>query len=110
MKKFLLAALASMALSLKAADVQLGWDPNPPSDQVTGYKFYLAPGATNAFALYTTTTNTTVTVTNLTPGVYRFQVTAINVWNKESPASNVIQTPPGQPTTPVLLFFRVVGP
>ena len=101
MKK-LLTLFLTLALSARAADLLMGWTASPTVDQTLAYNFYMATGG-GAFSLYRTTTNTTLTVTNLTPGVYRFYVTATNMWGESIP-SNTVQTPPGRPGAVTLII------
>ena len=93
------ALLFLSACKADAADVQLAWVANPSTDQVQNYSVWQASGAAGAFAkVQTVGTNLNATVSNLVPGVYRFQVTAANAWGVDSAPSSVVSTPPAQPS------------
>jgi len=135
MKKLLSVILLSGILTItQAAGIRLLWNPSPSSDQTLGYWVYVANGTneisdsiktnatagayrftvpTNAFFYETNTgvikTNITATVTNLPAGVYKFRVTATNVWD-ESQMSLQVATPPGAPSAPVIGDITVVIP
>lgn len=118
MKKFI-ASIVAAALCLAAvitphagaANFQLTWtDTNTPAYQVTGYNLYMAVN-TNAFQNAASVTNTggtlAVTVTNLSPNLYKFYVTATNVWGESTP-SMTVSTPPGLPSSAgVQLWFNL---
>lgn len=82
---------------VQAADVILSWPANPASDQVKNYFVYQATGSGSFAKIATNGVSTTYTVTNLTPGAYRFYITAANAWAVESTPSAQIGTPPAQP-------------
>ena len=95
-----LAAIVTQEFA-RAANFQLTWtDTNSPAYQVTGYNLYMGVN-TNAFALATSVTNSgtnlSAIVTNLSPNLYKFYVTATNVWGESAP-SMTVQTPPGLPS------------
>jgi hypothetical protein len=106
---FLCLFLMCFALPLMAADVKLQWDdPNAASAAVTKYTMYQATVAAGPFTKVADITAPTkvYTIIGLTPGTYYFRVTATNSWG-ESGASNVVNTPPGTPTSPSNLIFVV---
>jgi hypothetical protein len=117
MKKIILSAIAGLfaVASAVAADVTLAWDPSPTNELVTAYVVYQATGTSTNFTPVLTVVNTnftvaaTATVTNLTPGVYKFYVTAKNIWNLESVPSNTVQTPAAKPSAPVFLLIRSIN-
>lgn len=86
------------AVPVQAADVQLTWVANPPVDQVQNYFVYQATGAGAFTKVATVGTALTATLSNLIPGVYRFQITAANAWGVESAPSAILATPPAQPS------------
>ena len=91
-KSVLLGVLALFAaMQLTAGDVTLAWDPNDESD-LAGYKVYYGkvPGVYGA--PISLGTQTTYTVTGLTPGTYYFAVTAYNTAGLESGFSNEVST------------------
>jgi hypothetical protein len=95
-RQFLLSLWLLFALVVSAGpgitiDYLLGWDPNPPSDNVILYRMYeeFAGGgsATVGFAK-----ETQFLVAGLDPGTTHFYVvTAIDVNNLESPPSNEVE-------------------
>lgn len=107
MKK-LFAFLLLVVSTALAKDVQLGWTHSPPADAgPVGYNLYWAQGTNAIFMLHSSTTNKTALVTNLSPGIYRFQVTATNAWGETLP-SNVLQTPGSVGAPPQLVVLIVV--
>lgn len=106
-------ALIAAALTVLANPLTLQWSPSP-DDKGTNfvtYAVYQANGATAPFVnVGNVGTNLTYT-TNITPGLYRFYVTAVNFWNVESDPSNIASTPStnavAPPTQPIL--YVVVG-
>lgn len=135
MRKSVLCCILSLScLAATAASVRLVWNANPPSEQVRGYWVYVAAGtneitdviktnpspaayrfnvAPDAYLLVTNgasvQTNIAATVTNLTPGVYKFRVTSTNVWD-ESQFSAQVALPPGSPSAPAIGDITVVIP
>ena len=95
----MLATVFSPIPKAKGANFQLTWtDTNSPVYQVTGYNLYMAIN-TNAFAnVVSVGTNAplSASVTNLSANLYKFYVTATNVWGESLP-SMTVQTPPGIP-------------
>lgn len=106
MRKFFTVTGATLlfAMAVIAADFRLTWtDTNAPAVQVTGYNLYSAVGTNAVFTVLTSITNSgpanlTAVVTNLTPNLYKFYVTATNVWGESAP-SMTVQTPPGLPSS-----------
>lgn len=107
MKKrlILLSSLLLVAIVAIAADIKVGWNANPAADNVTKYNIYRATGVSSTFVLVASTTNTYYVDTSLTPGVYRWQVTAVNEWG-EGPASVPVVSAPALPGQPVGISFR----
>src|SRR3546814_9518520 len=95
MKKLI--ALISLVVftvaAVKAADIELSWAANPAEDQVRHYFIYQATGTGTFVKVADAGTNLTHTVTNLTPGVYRFQIRAANIWQVESEVETTVSTP-----------------
>ncbi len=94
---FALVSALALVLTIHAADIQFGWLASATVDPTISYNLYWSTNMTAPFVLYGNTTNLTITVTNLTPAVYRFYVTATNIWGESVP-SNMVQTPPGRPS------------
>lgn len=82
---------------VQAADVIISWPANPASDQVKNYYVYQATGQGAFSKIATNGVSTLYTVKNLTPGAYRFYITAANAWGVESTPSSQIGTPPAAP-------------
>jgi hypothetical protein len=75
-----------------ATQVSLTWFPSP-TPRVVAYRVYIAPAGSNMFAPATVTnlTQTSATVIGLIPNTsYAFQVTAIDVDDRESGPSNTV--------------------
>ncbi len=98
----LLCLTAFASLEAQAVtSVTLAWNANVSTDNITKYTVYQATGAasTTFVKVADVTVGTTYVVANLTPGVYKFYVTASNVWG-ESVAGNTVTTPaPASPPT-----------
>jgi len=97
----LIAALLWLACAAPAlaADVTLAWDANTESN-LAGYKVYYGTASRVYGTPITIGTQTTYTVTGLTPGTYYFAVTAYNTSGLESGYSNeVFQTVSGTSST-----------
>lgn len=112
-KLLLLAALALITLAIRAANLSLTWDPSP-NDTGTNYIKYVVYQATgtNAFTnSINVGTNRVCTFTNIAPGLYRFYVTAQDVWTNESQPSNTLLIPaPITPLPPVQpILYVIVG-
>lgn len=90
--------LLSAAL-LVAGTVTLQWDPNPPSDQVTGYLVYQSDGGQPYQLVGGTATNTTITLPNIpwaSGVVYSWYVIATNAAGLRSdPSATVSAVRPG---------------
>lgn len=107
MKK-LFALLTLLAFTASTFALSISWQPNPAEQQISNYKVYMATGTGEFTLLANAGTNTAYTLPNLTPGVYRFHVTAENLWG-ESPAGNTVTTPPA-PGSPVkTVLYVIVG-
>jgi hypothetical protein len=75
-----------------ATQVSLTWFPSP-TPRVVAYRVYVAPAGSTSFAPATVTnlTQTSATVIGLVPNTsYAFQVTAIDVDDRESGPSNTV--------------------
>lgn len=118
MKKLIFLACVAVMLALPKtaranADVALAWDP-PPATPITDlaslkYNLYFAINGGAMTNLLATTTNLTVTVTNLAPANYSVVCKAVNAWNVESPPSNVLTLPTATiPTGPVNFRATVI--
>jgi predicted phage tail protein len=110
MKKILIsiaALFAAFNAVAQAANITVAWDANPAAESVIKYTVYQAIGPTGSFVKVSDTTSTTLLIPNLTPGLYRFQVTASSVWGESAP-SNIVQTPVTPATAPKNL--RIVIP
>ena len=102
-----MAVLAARASAQSTRDIQLGWSHSPTPEQgKVSYNLYMAQGA-SAFSLYATTTNHTMTVTNLVPALYTFQVTATNLWTESLP-SLPLSTPAAAVTNAPSLVFLIM--
>lgn len=79
-KLAILAAIFLAAIHAQTASVRLTWDPNPPEDQVTGYKVYWSTVSGIYDGVPDTIGNRTAhTLSELAPGrTYYFVVTAYN--------------------------------
>lgn len=80
-------------------NLPLTWDLNPTTESVLKYSVYQANGPTGTFVKVLDVTTNHATIPNLTPGMYRFYVTASNVWGESGP-SNIVQTPVNASTAP----------
>jgi hypothetical protein len=109
MKKCIaLVALLALAVS-STFGLTVLWSPNDPSEQITNYRVYWAQGIAPFQFLADTGTNTSYTITNAAPGVYRFYVTAINFWSLESDPSTIVSTPPPATTPKMKMLYVIVG-
>jgi hypothetical protein len=96
MKKYLtliLLLLTTLAASSVNFTLALAWDADPSDPTVTKYTLYRADGLTAPFVKVADipAPNTTYAFPSLSPGVYRFYVTASNEWGESDP-SNTVQT------------------
>lgn len=109
----LLLAAALLGGRLESADISLAWDPPnaTPVEQIALLKYNLYYGVNGGAItnLLASTTNRIYTITNMIPGNYQLTAKAINVWGKESVASNVLTLPdggtPGAPMTFKAIFY-----
>lgn len=109
MKKILsFAAVALIALTIHAANLTLTWtiSPDDKGTNYITYNVYQAVG-TNAFTNIAPRLSTNVfAMTNINPGLYRFYVTASDIWTNESVPSNTLTVPgpiiPAAPAQPIL--------
>lgn len=110
MRKQLFQAILWLVLPLQAAlgaTVTLKWDPNPAGDTVTSYSVYQATGSGGFTKIQNVLgTVTTASILNVSPGLYRFYVTASNQWGESTP-SNTVQTPGTVPTPPGSLILTI---
>lgn len=108
MKKFI-ALVALIALTASTFGLTVLWNPNDPAEQIVNYRVYWAQGTQPFQFLADTGTNTSYTITNAPPGVYRFYITARNFWTVESDPSDIVATPP-LPTSPKMkMLYVIVG-
>jgi predicted phage tail protein len=108
MKK-LISVIALCALAASALGLTVSWKPADPNEQITGYRVYIAQANGEFQYLGTTTNGTTYTITNINPGVYRFHVTALNLWNMESDPSLVVTSPPAPSAVQTKVVYVLVG-
>lgn len=80
------------ALAASAAQVRLTWTGNNPPGSVT-YVVYQEQ-ADDTWKEIATTPDETYVLTNLTPGVYTFVVTARNLWGESGPSNEASSPPP----------------
>ncbi len=74
-------------------NVQVSWDPNPPSDGVLNYEVALNGSVVGS------PTGTSLVVPIPAQGTYSFDVTAVNQWGTSAPATAVVFiNPAGKPT------------
>jgi hypothetical protein len=106
MKK-LLALITLLALTAQTFALSIAWTPNDPGEQISSYKIYMATG-TGAFAVVGTSTTASYTLPTLTPGVYRFHVTAENIWG-EGPTGDILTTPGAPTKVRGSMLYVVVG-
>lgn len=106
--KNIIALLLALTLTASAATLNLDWDNNAPSDQVTGYCVYASLNGGASAKLLTVQTNT-AQLPSLPAGLYVFNVTATNAWG-ESAKSLPVSTSVGAGNVPVGLKIRIVLP
>lgn len=104
-----LLVLAIFLMAVSAFGFTISWKPNDPSEQVTNYRVYWSQGQNPFQMLADTGTNTSYTITNIAPGVYRFYVTARNFWSLESDPSDTVATPPPASSPKVPMLYVIVG-
>lgn len=90
-------------------NVKIGWDPNPVSDQVTGYKLYSAPAETGPFLplLSVGGSVTNAVHTNAPVGIIWYYLTATNFWGLESDPSEKVHTPAGPTSVTNVTIVRI---
>jgi fibronectin type 3 domain-containing protein len=108
MKKFV-AVIALLALVASTFGLTVSWKANDPAEKVTNYRVYWAQGSAPFTFLADTGTNTSYTITNAAPGVYRFYVTAWNFWNLESDPSDIASTPPPATSPKMKMLYVIIG-
>jgi predicted phage tail protein len=108
MKK-LISVVALFALVVSTLGLTVSWRAGDPAEQITGYRVYMAQGQSPFEFVGTATNGTSYTITNINPGVYRFYVTALNVWNEESDPSATAITPPPPSGVQAKAVYVVVG-
>ena len=95
-----------LASSLLGADIKLVWEaplgtPTPTLETLR-YRIYMGKDGGPITNALLTTTNLSATITNMAPGSYQLFVKGVNVWDRESPPSNILTLPddvePGIPT------------
>ena len=104
---FLLSILRSLPLS--GASISLSWNPSP-SANIAGYLVFYGEASGNYTSSADVGTNTTATLSGLTPGqTYYFATAAYNSFGLLSPFSNevtntflLLPTPPTAPTPPAV--------
>jgi hypothetical protein len=107
MKKLLTFALVAFgAISLSAATVNLDWDDNPAPEGITQYVVYEDNGD-GTFSVKTSSTTSNAAVLNVTAGVHKYVVAAVNVWG-EGPKSGSVTTPLA-PSAPTGLTITVIS-
>jgi hypothetical protein len=106
---------------LRAADVTLGWDPNPDPPVIggsptAGYNIYgTSPlGTTSKLGTVSGVNNTTIKLTNLANGGWKFWATAYGTNSSESLPSNIITygllaVPTAPVIGPVNVFYASAG-
>lgn len=86
-----------------AATIKFKWIANDPVDRVAEYRIY----QDGIKAVSVTSSITTATIINVTPGAHTYYVTAVNEGG-ESPPSNTVTTPPiPSPVTGVALSITI---
>jgi hypothetical protein len=113
MKKWLILGLVTVVFVAQAItfDLTLAWNPNSAGDQVTSYSVYRADGFSGVFSKVVDVVPSEApayTFPGLSMGVYRFKVTANNVWGESDP-SNEVNTPPGKAASPSGVIVRVTA-
>ena len=103
MKTLLLTLLAALSIA-HAAPVTLQWDANPPADEVAAYELRYGTDAKNLTGKTRVLALTTQTTVQIEPGIYHFEVVAINRTGLVSAASNrvvyEVLPPQAPPTAP----------
>jgi predicted phage tail protein len=107
MKKLLMNIAVLLSMAVVTFALTVSWSPNDESERITSYRVYAAKGS-EPFQLLTNTSSTSYTMTNASPGVYRFYVRAVNFWSDVSDPSAEVATPP--PASQMKMLYVVVGP
>ena len=103
MKKILVAFLLLLSAGVAhAGTVNIAWNPNPPKDAVTGYNVYIDKVKSKTVLA----TETTASLTNVTPGAHEIYVTAYNAWSESLPSNSVFT--PGIASPPTGLVVTVM--
>ncbi|MFH1739345.1 MAG: hypothetical protein ABIH23_10095 [bacterium] len=116
MRKLLLATFFILLFTITAqsqtATVNLAWDKNPDTDQVTKYTAYEKVGSSynNLGDILLTACDATTcrhSLPSITPGVHTYVVSASNIWG-ESGYSNEASTPgPATPPRNVIITITI---
>lgn len=100
----ILVALCASFITASAATINLAWSANPAEQEVVKYTVYEFDGTT--YTKLVDTVANTAALTNVTPGVHTYVVTAWNVW-LESDKSLPVTTPPPA-TAPQTIVIVIV--
>jgi len=107
MKKLILALLfCFVAIACQAATVTLAWDANPADQAVTKYTVYEQTGAT--WTKLVDVTTPTVTLSNVTPGIHTYAVTASNIWLESARSASAAT--PNVPSAPSNMIIITITP
>jgi hypothetical protein len=104
--------MLGFCLATQASSVRLLWDPNPPAENVTGYKVYWSTttGVFNDIP-HTIGGATEHVIPNLAPGTtYFFVVTAYNGAGESDFSQEVSAALPGKPNAVINLRIGNVRP
>jgi hypothetical protein len=101
-----------VAASAFSAEVKLYWDPSE-SEYVVSYKVYHASSDAEVtplkWRLLSTTTNLMFVHTNLSPGLHRWFITAVNAFGMESERSPEVSLNLQKPLPPALPRSQTTG-
>ncbi len=90
MKKLIPLALLLSALTLSAATVlTFVWDPNDPTEEVTGYFLYSSTNVTGPYSVLSATGTNVSCMVTMAPARAFFFVTASNMWGESMPSDTV---------------------
>lgn len=90
-------------------NVTLRWvDPNPRDMQVVKYNIYQSIRKNAPFVLLTSSKTNFITLTNLKPSLYRWKVSAVNMWG-EGPLSAEAQTPESAPLALTNILYNSIS-
>jgi predicted phage tail protein len=106
--KKLITAVALVAIALSASALTISWDANSASENVTKYHIFMATN-NGQFSKIASVTNTTYTITNIAPGVYKFYLMAENFWGLSSAPSVTNGTPVQASAPAVPVLYVIVG-